>query len=186
MAPLPRLRANEPLEPGQTTIFGTLNGALSLAKPTPTPRLGPRPKSTGQANTVLGRRLIGGQNEKQTIELFAAVRLSQYDEAEPGDEDIANGTVAIDEDSESEADEYEYIPKRRYAYSREHKLAAIDYFQTTWKKNKDDTFERISVRFATRKLKITRKMLRSWVSNKVRIMAQKRGSFRSRQTNTLA
>jgi hypothetical protein len=161
MAPLPLLRANEPLERGQTTIFGTLNGALSLAKPTLPPRLSPRPKSTGQADTVLGRRLIGGQNEKQTIELFATVRLSQYDEAEPGDEDIANGTVAIDEDSESEADEYEYIPKRRYAYSREHKLAAIDYFQTTWKKNKDGTFEHISARFAARKLKITRKMLRS-------------------------
>jgi hypothetical protein len=54
--------------------------------------------------------------------------LSQYDEAEPGDEDIANGMVIINEDSESEADEYKYIPKRRYAYSREHKLAAIDYF----------------------------------------------------------
>jgi Tc5 transposase DNA-binding domain len=29
-------------------------------------------------------------------------------------------------------------------------------------------------------------MLQSWVSNKVRIMSQKRGSFRSRRTNTLA
>jgi hypothetical protein len=56
------------------------------------------------------------------------MRLSQYNEAELGDEDIANGMVVINEDSKLEADEYEYIPKRRYAYLREHKLAAINYF----------------------------------------------------------
>jgi hypothetical protein len=56
------------------------------------------------------------------------MRLSQYDEAELGDEDIANGMVVINENSELEAYEYEYILKRRYAYSREHKLAAINYF----------------------------------------------------------
>jgi hypothetical protein len=155
---------------GQTTIFGTLNGSLSFAKPTP-PRPGPRPKPTGQSDSVLGRRIVGGQNEKQIVELFATVRLSQNNEAEPGDEDIVNGRVVIDDDSESEADEYEYIPKRRYAYSREHKLAAIDYFQTTWRKKKDNTFEHISTRCAARKLKISRKMLRSWVSNKAKIMA---------------
>jgi hypothetical protein len=76
MAPRPRIRADEHLEPSQTTIFGTLNSALGLAKPTLPPRLGPHPKSTSQANTVLGRRLIGGQNEKQAIELFATMRLS--------------------------------------------------------------------------------------------------------------
>jgi len=130
----------------QTTIFGTLNGSLSFAKPTP-PRPGPRPKPTGQSDSVLGRRIVGGQNEKQIVELFATVRLSQNNEAEPGDEDIVNGRVVIDDDSESEADEYEYIPKRRYA------------------------FEHISTRCAARKLKISRKMLRSWVSNKAKIMA---------------
>jgi len=76
MAPLCRLRPNEPLEPGQTTIFGTLNGGISIARPPLPPRLGPCPKTTGQADTVLGRRMIDGPNEKQTIELFAAVRLS--------------------------------------------------------------------------------------------------------------
>ena len=76
MAPMPRLRASEPLEAGQTTIFSTLNGALALAKPTPPPRPGPHPKSTGQADTVLGRRLVGGLNEKQTLQLFATIRLA--------------------------------------------------------------------------------------------------------------
>lgn len=83
------------------------------------------------------------------------MRLSQYNEAKLGDEDIANGIVVINEDSKLEADEYKYILKWRYTYLREHKLAAINYFQTTWKMNKDDTFKHILARFATCKLKIT-------------------------------
>ena len=45
---------------------------------------------------------------------------------------------------------------------------------------KDSAHERISKRLATRKLKISRKMLREWICNKERIKAQKRGSYRSR------
>lgn len=56
--------------------------------------------------------------------------------------------MAIDKDSELEADKYEYILKQQYAYLREHKLATIDYFQTIQKKNKDDTFKRIVAKFS--------------------------------------
>jgi hypothetical protein len=147
MAPLPRLRAGEPLEPGQTTIFGTLNGGLSLARPPLPPRPGRAPKWSGQANTVLGRRLVGGYNEKQVVKLFATCRLIQSDTAEPGDTDIANSNVVVDEE-ENEDSDYKYLPRQRYAYLQEHKLAVIDYFQTTWRKNKNDTFERLSCRFA--------------------------------------
>ena len=125
MAPLPRLRANEPLEAGQTTIFSTLNSGLSLQRPPATLRPRRTPKWSSQANTVLGRRIVGGQNEKQVIELFATVRLAQSDDAKLGDIDVANGITTIEEDEE---DKFEYIPRRRYAYSREHKLAVIDYF----------------------------------------------------------
>jgi hypothetical protein len=76
MAPLPRLRANEPLEAGQTTIFSTLNGGLGVARPLPPPRLGPKPKINGKADTVLGRRLTGGQNERQVVELFTTCQLA--------------------------------------------------------------------------------------------------------------
>jgi len=131
MAPVPRFRANEPLKAGQTTIFGTLNGSLSLARPPPPPRPGKTPKWSGQADTVLGRRIVGGQNEKQVVELFATVRLTQSDDAKLGDIDIANGITIMEEDEE---DEIDYILGRRYTYSQEHKLAAIDYFQTTWRK----------------------------------------------------
>ena len=76
MAPTPRVRLNEPLESGQTTILNTLNGGLVLQRPPPAPRSGPIPKSSGQSNTVLRRRVIGGANEKQVAQLFALVRLS--------------------------------------------------------------------------------------------------------------
>jgi hypothetical protein len=174
MPPVPAIRYTNSLERGQTTIFSTLNGGLSLQRP---PRPGPVPKAAGQANTVLGRRLVGGTIEKEVVELFATVRLAQTEEGEPRDEDIVNGRVV----DEVEDDEDEYIPTKRYSYSREHKLAAIDYFQTTWRENKDGTHERLSLRYASKRLKITCKMLRNWVANKESIIAQKRGTFRSRR-----
>ena len=149
MAPTARICPTDPLEKGQSTIIGTLNGSLGIQRPRP----GPLRRSTGQADTVLGRRLVGGLNERQTVELFAAVRLTQNDGGEPGDIDITNGRVELDPDDEDN----DYVPSRRYAYSREHKLAAIDYFQTTWRQKLDGTHERLSNRYASRKLKITRK-----------------------------
>jgi hypothetical protein len=121
--------------------------------------------------------LVGGQNEKQVVETFANARL-QLDLAEPGDEDIVRG----DFDDDLDDIDRDYIPVYKWhTYSREHKLVAIDYFKTTWREKKDGTFERLSCRYASRRLKITRKMLHSWVANKEKIMAQPRGTFRSRR-----
>ena len=100
------------------------------------------------------------------VELFAAVRLAQQEDGEPGDVDIINGRAIL---KETEDEDIEYIPTKRYAYSREQKLAAIDYFQTIWKELKDGTHERISLRLASKKLKVSRKQLRNWVANKERI-----------------
>ena len=72
MPPIPTVRLNKPLERGQTTIFSTLNGAISLQRPAPT-RPRPVTKLTGQANTVLGRRLTSSPNEKQVIELLITI-----------------------------------------------------------------------------------------------------------------
>jgi hypothetical protein len=69
MAPIPRLCQDKPLAPGQTTIFSALNGSLALTR-APL-RQGPKQKTSGQSNTVLGRRLVGGQNERQVVETFA-------------------------------------------------------------------------------------------------------------------
>ena len=76
MPPIPAIRLSEPLERGQTTIFSTLNSGISIYRPARTPRPRPIPKSTSQANTVLGRRLASRQNKKQVVELFTTVRLA--------------------------------------------------------------------------------------------------------------
>jgi hypothetical protein len=48
------------------------------------------------------------------VELFAAVRLAQQDNGEPGDVDIINGRVLPDKPEEKE---YDYTPTKQYAYS---------------------------------------------------------------------
>ena len=88
--------------------------------------------------------------------MFTIVRLVQSKDSEPRDTDVTNRRFVQEEDNE----DTDYVPSRRYAYSREQKLAAIDYFQTTWKLKPDNTHERMSNRYAARKLKITRKQLR--------------------------
>ncbi len=64
------------------------------------------------------------------LELFATVRLRQDDEGtgEPGDIDITNRRFPNLEEDEEEDKDDDYTPTKRYQYSREHKLAAIDYF----------------------------------------------------------
>jgi hypothetical protein len=74
---------------------------------------------------VLGRRLVGGENKQYIMKLFATIRLTQEDNREPRDIDIINDKEVLD----NEDNNFEYILSgKRYAYSREHKLAAIDYF----------------------------------------------------------
>ena len=121
------IRQSDPLEKGQTTIQAALTGGLSYTRP---PRPGPVPKDSGRIiNTVFGRRLISGDNKKFVQELFAGIRISQAAETnrEPGDKDIMEGRIPKDNDNR----DVDYEPTKRYKYSRKHKLAAIEYFQTT-------------------------------------------------------
>jgi hypothetical protein len=113
MAPIPRLRHDEPLAPGQTTIFSALNSSLALAKAPPPLRQGPKQKTSGQSDTVLRRRLVGGQNERQVIETFANTWL-QLDLAKPRDEDIVQSVTNDDLDNTKD----DYIPVyKQYAYA---------------------------------------------------------------------
>jgi hypothetical protein len=114
-----------PLPPGQSTIITSITGALRVV---PAARIRPSPKQKASVSTtvlepIFGRRVIGGEYEQQTLELFANWRLSISD-GELGDDQL----LAFEEEDDEVDD---YIPKRRYAYPREHKLAAIEYFQTT-------------------------------------------------------
>ena len=104
---VPAVRPSKPLERGQTTIFNALNRGLMQQRPS---RLGPAPKATGQANTVLGRQITRGANKKQIQELFASVCLRQSEDRELGDVDIVAGRFLEEDDAE----EYEYILTRQY------------------------------------------------------------------------
>ena len=126
MAPsiIPTIRPTGPLEKGQTTIQAALAGGLSYLRP---PRPGPVPKDSGRfVNTILGRRLIRGDNEKFVQELFTGIRISQAIETskEPGNKDIINGRILKDIDNTNT----DYELTKRYKYNREYKLITIEYF----------------------------------------------------------
>ena len=106
----PRLHLNEPPELGQSTIFSALNGSLAVARPPPHLRGGSKPKTTGHADTVQEQQVVGGVNERQTIELFANAQLHQLNNAEPGDEDIVRGVIEEEEEEELDNDG-EYLPR---------------------------------------------------------------------------
>jgi len=59
--------------------------------------------------------------------------MSAAEGGEPGDEEAVNRELreSVGDEDIQEEDESEYIPRRRYAYTREHTLAAINYFQMT-------------------------------------------------------
>jgi hypothetical protein len=92
---------------------------------------------------------------------------------------IAEGIEA----DESELDENgDQVPLRQNSYTREPKLAAIDYALNTWRINKQEQEERISYQRAAKKLKITDMMLKKWINSRNRILLQRRGSRRSRSS----
>jgi len=52
------------------------------------PRHSPKPKPSGQSETILRRRLVGGVNEQRVVQIFASFRLSDGNR-ELGDEEAA-------------------------------------------------------------------------------------------------
>lgn len=190
MPPIPAPNSSLLLS-GQATLNLTLNGTLGIKRPLPREiRPGPNPtKKPRSSETILNRRLVGGRSELEVLQQFAEWRILQ-EGGELGDKEIAHrvledieGDGVVDEEDEDIGD----YKGKRYSYSREHKLAAIQYFQTTWRRGNPaqeiDDFVRISVRYAARKLKITRKMLRHWVASKASIQNQKKGGKRASRPN---
>jgi hypothetical protein len=184
--------SSSPLLPGQSTLEIALDGGLGVKRPARESRPGPDPrKKPRSSDTVLNRRLAGGKSELQVLQQFAEWRI-RSEGGEPGDQEIAQRVVeniegdGVMEPEEEETGDYK---GKRYNYTREHKLAAISYFQNTWRKGnpekKEEDFVRISNRYAAKKLKISRKMLRDWVITKERIINQKAGTKRYRVKNTI-
>ena len=67
-------------------------------------------------------------------------------------------------------------PNLHNSYTREHKLAAIDYALYTWRINQKGEEEHISNRRVAKKLGITDMMLGRWIRNRSKISKQKKGS----------
>lgn len=184
MAPVPRILSS-PLPLGQATL--NLQGLLQ--PPKPRPRHGrPAKDAPNRSQRVLGRRYIGGIAEQELIRELAQWRI-QYDEdriGEPGDQErairpIEEGGVDDDIDGLADSEYDDYVTRRRYSYSREYKLAALSYWETTYRKLKDGTDECITIRFAARKLCIPRTTFRGWIQKKDKILGQKKGTFRVRK-----
>jgi hypothetical protein len=178
-----------PLEAGQTTLVATLNGALITSRPPPRPRQGPKDQLNSKLCSLfklpiscLPRseeqiRKLGGVNEQRVRQMFAQFRRDHDDPDDPAEQD--NDSTVPDRLLK------DYKPRKRHSYPWEYKLAAIEYFQTTWVDVLDLPKERISVRRAARRLKIDRKSLKNWVLNKQKIINQPKGSRRaSRASNS--
>jgi hypothetical protein len=69
---------------------------------------------------------------------------------------------------------------RRCAYTREHKLTAIDYVLNTWERLPDGSMAHISRYYASKRLKINQALLGRWIKNKKTILHQKKGARRMR------
>ena len=73
------------------------------------------------------------------------------------------------------SDDEHDAPRHRVSYTREQKLAAISYAQTTWKSQKDRSMKLISKYAAANNLGITTTMLRKWIESSSSIAAQPKG-----------
>ena len=75
--------------------------------------------------------------------------------------------------------------RTRVQYTREHKLAAIGYAKHTWFRTADGNLRRITKYRVCTNLKITPIMLKKWIKNETKILGQKRGSQRSRDSRRI-
>ena len=145
----------------------------------PGPRLQPPIQPSSARRNVVARsqsrRKVGGFNELQIIRTFEASRRRQAEELED-----SNSDVSVSDDSDQ-------LPRKakrlkRIGYSREKKLAAIQYYKMTDipGKKPGDPDEPISKAYACEKLGIARKSLREWLRDEVKILNTRKGAKRMR------
>lgn len=165
--PFPRhfIRSPSPDHRQQATITASLYTRTRLGFQVPRPRPGPRPLALAERRIARGepagtRHMVGGVNEAIVLEMFRSYR-SDF-----------RKQLGIDGDDNNTA------ANRRCAYTREHKLAAIDYTLNTWERGVTGVLEHISRYFAAKQLKIDHTLLGRWIKNKQKILHQKRGARR--------
>lgn len=69
---------------------------------------------------------------------------------------------------------------RRCSYTREHKLAAIDYALNTWERLPNGQLEHVSKYYVAKRLRIQAALLARWIKSKHRILHLKKGAQRLR------
>ena len=127
-------------------------------------RPGPRPQTLEQCphlENTAGRKVVGGQNDKAVTEIFRSYQ-----------HEFSNNNLNLTGDT----DDNEVY--RRYSYTREHKLAAIDMATTTWSRRPDGSLEPVSRYYVAKRLRISQPNLTRWIKNKHRILALKVGAQR--------
>jgi hypothetical protein len=109
--------------------------------------------------------MLGSPYENQLVGQFKTACLMHYDPDESDPEGIA---------------------LHRFSYSRELKLAAVEWASNTYVKGKGhgDIDVPITRYAAAQRLGITSTMLQDWTRNRARIANQKRGSRRGRMAAT--
>ncbi|KAA6411263.1 MAG: hypothetical protein FRX48_04543 [Lasallia pustulata] len=93
--------------------------------------------------------------EAQTINMFNDIHARQNDDN------------PLDSDDEK--------PQRRISYTRENKLAAINFQAHTFRKQKNGALKQITTWEAAKSLGITPTMLKKWTKNRQSIMTLKKG-----------
>jgi hypothetical protein len=106
--------------------------------------------------------MVGGVNEIMVVEMFRSFQHQfRFD----------NPLILGDNDNEV---------FRRCSYTREHKLAAIDYALNTWERLPEGRLVHISRYYAAKRIRVTQSSLTRWIKNKHRILHLKRGAQRLR------
>ena len=104
--------------------------------------------------------------ERQIIEQFRLHR------------EIANNISSTDEFDEKAV-------RRRKFYIKKHKLRAVIYSTTTWKKKKNETMNLISKYIAAKNLEIITAMLRKWIKSKSDIETMHNETRKNRIANNI-
>jgi hypothetical protein len=140
----------------------TLGGLLSVFPPRTRPGPRPAPIEQRRQEPAGSRHMMGGVNETIVVGMFRSYQ-HQYR--------LDNPLILGDDDNEI---------FRRCNYTREHKLAAIDFALNTWERLPNGTLGHISRYYAAKKLRVHQITLSRWIKNKQRILHLKKGATRLR------
>jgi hypothetical protein len=158
--PFHRLFVRSPSPERRQTTIASIRTRLSFRANQPGPR--PRYAVERRQEPTGSRQMVGGMNEATVGAIFQTYRQQFRDHLHI----IGDDTHQVN---------------RRCAYTREHKLSAINYALNTWQfVQHTGQLEHITRYYGSQKLGVDRALLTPWIKNKQNIFYQKRGARRLR------